>query len=55
MYFSLEDILRAEHEAIAEVIDFSDRNTPEDYGIERIRGIRIMVNALMAGKKEVDS
>lgn len=55
MYFSLEDILKAEHEAIAEVIDFSDRNTPEDYGIERIRGIRIMFNSIMNTKREVDS
>lgn len=47
MYYSIEDILRAEHDAIAEVVDFVESEMPEDYGLERIKGIQIMVNALI--------
>ena len=49
---STEDILTAEHEAIKKVIDYSDNDTPEDYGLERIRGIHIMVETLLRMKKE---
>lgn len=48
---STEDILTAEHEAVQKVIDLIE-NTPEDYGIERIRGIHLMVETLLHMKKE---
>lgn len=53
MYYSIEDILRAEHDAIAEVVDFVEREMPEDYGLERIRGIQIMVNVLIRKMTEM--
>lgn len=52
IFLSSEDILTAEHEAIQKVIDYSDNDTPEDYGLERIRGIHIMVETLLHIKKE---
>lgn len=48
---STEDILTAEHEAVQKVIDLVE-NTSEDYGIERIRGIHLMVETLLHMKKE---
>ena len=50
-FIGIEDILTAEHEAIQKVIDYSDEVTPEDYGLERIRGIHIMVETLLHTKK----
>lgn len=52
MYCTTENILLAEHEAIAKAIEYSDRESPEDYGLERIRGIQIMVDVLMQKEKE---
>ena len=52
MYYNVTDILKAESDAIKEVIDFSDKQTPEDYGIERIRGIITMTRILLDMDKE---
>lgn len=52
IFLGIEDILTAEHEAIQKVIDYSDHDTPEYYGLERIRGIHIMVETLLQMKKE---
>lgn len=52
MYCTTETILMAEHEAIAKTIESSDREFPEDYGLERIKGIQIMVDVLMQKEKE---
>lgn len=51
MYFNLNDILLAEHNAIVELID----NAPdgEEYAaIDKLRGIVAFVNGLMAKKEE---
>lgn len=52
MYYNITDILKAESDAIKEVIDFSDEQAPEDYGLERIRGIIIMTRILLDKDKE---
>jgi hypothetical protein len=52
MYIDEKRVLEAAHEAIAQVIIYSDEHTPEDYGLERIRGIWMLADLLLHPEKE---
>ena len=52
IFLSIEDILTAEHEAIRYTLDSASEETPDDYVIERIRGVHAMVETLLRMKKE---
>ena len=45
-------VLEAAHKAIERVIIYSDEQTPEDYGLERIRGIWMLADLLLHSEKE---
>jgi hypothetical protein len=55
MYIDEQRILEAALQAIERVIRYSDSNTPEDYGLERIRGIYMLAEMLIHPEKEGDS
>ena len=53
MYIDEKRVLEAAHKAIERVIIYSDEQTPEDYGLERIRGIWMLADILLHPEKEV--
>jgi hypothetical protein len=55
MYFDEKRVLEAAHQAIERVIRYADKETPEDYGLERIRGIYMLTEMLLHPEKEGDS
>lgn len=55
MYIDEQQLLEAEHQAIERVIRYSDEETPEDYGLERIRGIYMLTEILLHPEKEGDN
>lgn len=54
MYIDEKRVLEAAHRAIERVISYSDSNTPEDYGLERIRGIYMLTEILLYPEKDGD-
>lgn len=54
MYIDEKRVLEAAHQAIERVIRYSDSNTPEDYGLERIRGIYMLTEMLLHPEKDGD-
>ena len=55
MYVDERRILEAAHQAVERVIQYSDKESPEDYGLERIRGIYMLTEMLLHPEKEGDS
>jgi hypothetical protein len=55
MYIDEKQVLEAAHKAIERVILYADKETPEDYGLERIRGIYMLTEMLIHPEKEGDS
>ncbi len=54
MYIDEKRVLEAAHQAIERVIRYSDSNTPEDYGLERIRGIYMLTEMILHPEKDGD-
>lgn len=54
MYIDERMVLEAAHQAIERVIQYSDSNTPEDYGLERIRGICMLTEMILHPEKDGD-
>jgi hypothetical protein len=52
MYIDEKRVLEAAHKAIERVIAYSDEQTPEDYGLERIRGIWMLADLLLHPERE---
>lgn len=54
MYIDDKQVLEAALQAIERVIRYSDKETPEDYGLERIRGIYMLTEMILHPEKDGD-